>query len=155
MRIRFVGFKAYLGIVSLAGSLLVVSHAHAGTVSGMDDPNRVPGSFVVVLKRDHIVSLKNPVLTDPHEIAVKSEKWQAAKAAADSEVAQIVAKLTKAHPHVTISAVMSRGEAPGFVLRASDDDARAIAHEEDVAEVDADTMLRNVTLSNKPERSQK
>jgi hypothetical protein len=114
MRIRFAGFNAYLGIVSLAGSLLVVSHAHAGTVSGMDDPNRIPGSFVVVLKRDHIVSLKNPALTDLHEIAVKSEKWQAAKAAADSEVAQIVAKLANARPHAKILAVMSRGEAPGL-----------------------------------------
>jgi hypothetical protein len=35
------------------------------------------------------------------------------------------------------------------------EDARAISHEDDVAEVNADMMLRNVTLSNKPERSQK
>jgi hypothetical protein len=141
-------------IVSLAGTLLAVSHAHAGTVNGMDDPDRVPGEFIVVLKRDHIGSLKNPALTDAHEIAIKSAKWQAAKAAADTEVAQIVGKLAKPHPHVRISAVMSRGQAPGFVLKASDEDAKAIANEDDVAEIDADIMLRNVTLSTKPEHSQ-
>ena len=82
----------------------------------MDDPDRVPGEFIVVLKRDHIVSLKNPALTDAHEIAIKSAKWQVAKAAADTEVAQIVGKLAKAHPHVRISAVMSRGQAPGLCI---------------------------------------
>jgi len=64
---------------------------------------------------------------------------------ADSEVAQIVSKLVQAHPHVKISAVMSHGQAPGFVLKASDDDAKAIANEDDVKEVDADVLLRNVT----------
>jgi hypothetical protein len=43
---------------------------------------------------------------------------------------------------------MSRGQAPGFVLKASDKDAKAIADEDDVAEVDADTTIdaiKNVT----------
>jgi hypothetical protein len=35
--------------------------------------------------------------------------------------------------------------APGFVLKASDEDAKAIADEDDVKEVDADVLLRNVT----------
>jgi len=98
----------------------------------------------VVLKREHIVSL-NPVLTDAHEMTAKSDKWKAAKEAADSEVAQIVSKLLQAHPHVKISAVMSHGQAPGLVLNASDGDAKAIANEDDVKEVDADILLRNVT----------
>jgi hypothetical protein len=60
----------------------------------------------------------------------------------------MVAKLRNAHPNVKISAVMSRGQAPGFVLKASDKDAKAIADEDDVAEVDADTTIdaiKNVT----------
>jgi hypothetical protein len=47
--------------------------------------------------------------------------------------------------HVKVSAVMSHGQAPGFVLNASDEDAKAIANEDDVKEVDADILLRNVT----------
>ncbi len=31
---------------------------------------------------------------------------------------------------------------PGFVLKASDEDARAMANEADVAEVDADMLLK-------------
>jgi hypothetical protein len=150
MRTRLSGIKASLGIVSLAGTLFGVNPADAGTVIGMNDPDRVPGSFIVVLKRDHILSLKNPALTNAHEEANKSERWEAAKAAADAEVAQIVHRLATAHPHARISAVVSRGQAPGFVLKASDVDAKAIADDNDVAEVDADIMLRDVTLSNKP-----
>jgi hypothetical protein len=116
--------------------------AHAGTLKGMNDPDRVPGAFIVMLKRDRIVSLKNPVLADPHEKAIRSPKWQAATAAVNTEVAQVVRKLAKAHPHVRVGAVMSEGSSPGFVLKASDEDARAMANEEDVAEVDADMLPR-------------
>jgi hypothetical protein len=73
------------------------------------------------------------MLTDEREVASRSTNWQAAKTAADAEVAQMVAKLRKAHPHVQISAVMSHGQAPGFVLKASDQDAKAIADEDDVS----------------------
>jgi subtilisin family serine protease len=148
MRIKLAGFDVCLWVVGLAAVLTVVSgHAHAGALNGMDDPDRVRGSFIVVLKRDHIVSLNNPVLTDAHEIATRSEKWKAAKAAADAEVAQMVGKLAKAHPQVRISAVMSRGKSPGFVLKASEEEAKALSNEDDVAEVDADVVLKNVTLS--------
>ena len=150
MRIGLAGLNIHLEMVALAGVLLGASHhAHAGALNRASDPDRIPGKFIVVLKRDHIASLKNPVLTDPREIAAKSEKWKAAKAAADSEVAQIVRKLHQAHPHVEISAVMSRGRAPGFVLHASDEEAKAIADEDDVAEVDADIAvdaIKNATM---------
>jgi hypothetical protein len=150
---RISGFKSHLGIASLAGTFLVVSYAHAGALNGMDDPDRIPGQYLVGLKRDHIVSLNNTALTDAHEIKIKSEKWQAAEVAAAAEVAQIVSRLLKAHPNVKISAVLSEGKAPGFVLRASDEDARAIANDDDVAEVDAAVLLRNMISSDKPERS--
>jgi hypothetical protein len=66
---RLAGFSVYLEIVALAGTLLGASnHAHAGTLNGMDDPDRVPEAFKVVLKRDHILSLNNPVLTSVNEI---------------------------------------------------------------------------------------
>jgi hypothetical protein len=113
----------------------------------MDDPDRVSGKWVVVLKREHIVSLRNSVLTDAREMTAKSDKWKAAKEAADSEVAQIVSQLMQAHPQVKIAAVMSHGQALGFVLKASDEDAKAIANQDDVKEVDADVLLRNVTQS--------
>jgi hypothetical protein len=67
------------------------------------------------------------VLIDANEIATKSATWQAA--AVDTEVAQKVGKLGKIHPNVHISAVTSRGKATGFVLRASDDDAKAMENE--------------------------
>jgi len=148
MRIGLAGLKVGLGLIALAGVLLCVSnHARAGSLNGMDDPDRVPGKYVVALKRDHILSLNNPALTDLHEIATKSEKWKKAKANADGEVAQMVFKLKAAHPNVRISAVTSDGKAPGFVLWGSDEDAKAIANEDDVAEVDADILLKNVTLN--------
>jgi hypothetical protein len=148
MGTRLSGFKSFLGIASLAGTIMGVSLSHAGALNGLDDRDRVPGMWIVVLKREHIVSLRNPALTDAREIVGRSANWQAAKAAADAEVAQMVAKLRNAHPNVKISAVMSRGQAPGFVLKASDKDAKAIADEDDVAEVDADTTIdaiENVT----------
>jgi hypothetical protein len=145
MCVRLSGFKSYLGIASLAGALFGGSLSHAGALNGMDDPNRVSGKWIVVLRSEHIVSLRNPLLSDAHEMAAQSDKWKAAKEAAVSEVAQIVSKLVQAHPHVKISAVLSHGLTPGFVLKASDEDAKAIANEEDVKEVDADILVRNVT----------
>jgi hypothetical protein len=145
MGTRLSGSNSYLRIASLAGTLFGASLSHAGALNGMDDPNRVSGKWIVMLKPEHIVSLRNPVLTDAREISTKSDKWKAAKEAADSEVAQIVSKLKQAHPQVKISVVMSHGQAPSFVLKASDEDAKAIANEDDVKEVDADVLLRNVT----------
>jgi hypothetical protein len=134
--------KAHL-LAAIMGALAgIAQDAQAGTLKGMNDPDRIPGAFIVMLRRDRIVSLKNPVLADPHEKAVNSPKWQAAAAAVNTEVAQVVRKLAKAHPHVRIGAVMSEGTSPGFVLKASDEDARAMANEEDVAEVDADMLPR-------------
>jgi hypothetical protein len=127
--------------IALAGSTCV----QAGALKGMHDPDRVPGTFIVMLNRDHIVALRNPALIDPHEKAVKSPKWQAAIAAVNTEVAQMVRKLAKSHPHVRVSTVMSEGTSPGFVLKASDEDALAIANEPDVTEVDADMLPRNRT----------
>ena len=64
---RLSGFISYLGVASLAGALFGVSLSHAGALNGMDDPDRVSGKWIVVLKGEHIVSLRNPVLTDAHE----------------------------------------------------------------------------------------
>jgi hypothetical protein len=153
MRTRLAGSNVYLWVIALAGSFLAETSIYAGTLNGMGDPARIPGKFIVVLKRDHIASLRNPMLTDEREIASRSTNWQAAKTAADAEVAQMVAKLRKAHPHVQISAVMSHGQAPGFVLKASDQDAKAIADEDDVSEVDADSpsdAVKNVTATTGP-----
>jgi hypothetical protein len=148
MRNGIAQFRAYKQVIGLTGYICIVTNAAAGTINGIDDPNRVPGRFIVVLKRDHIISLRNPVLTDAREAAGSSENWLAAKAAADAEVAQMVANLKKSHPKVKISAVMSQGQLPRFVLKASDEDAKAIADEDDVAEVDADSSrgsIKNVT----------
>ena len=130
---------ACVATIALAGGTSV----QAGALKGMHDPDRVPGTFIVMLNRDHIVALRNPALVDPHEKAVKSPKWQAATAAVNTEVAQMVRKLAKAHPHVRVSTVMSEGTSPGFVLKASDEDALAMANEPDVTEVDADMLPRN------------
>lgn len=132
-------------LAAFAGILTGMSHANAGTLKGMNDPDRVPGAFIVMLKRERIVSLKNPVLADPHEKAIRSPKWQAAAAAVNTEVAQVVRRLAKAHPHARVGAVMSEGSSPGFVLKASDEDARAMANEDDVAEVDADMLPRKTS----------
>ncbi len=149
MNSRADGSITHLPTSALAGALLLgtSSFVHAGTLKGMNDPNRVPGAFIVMLRRDHIVALGNPVLIDPHEKSIKSPKWQAATAAVDTEVAQMVRKLAKAHPHARVAAIMSEGMSPGFVLKASDEDARAMANEADVAEVDADMLLKKTTLT--------
>lgn len=148
MRIKLTGLRGCPGIIAIAGLVLCESsYVHAGTLNGMDDPDRVPGEYIVTLKRDHIFSLNNPALTDAHEIVTQSEKWKKARAGAEGEVAQMAFKLKAAYPDVQISAVMSYGKAPGFVLTASDEDAKAIANEDDVAEVDAVIVLKNVTLN--------
>lgn len=138
MHTKLTGLCVHLEAIALAVLFLGASNvAHAGTVNGMDDPNRVPGSFLVVLKSEHIQALKNPALSN----LADKDNWRAAVAAADTEVAHIVTKLRKAHPNVRITAVMSHGAAPGFVLHASDDDAKAIADDDDVKEVDADSTI--------------
>ena len=130
--------------------LLGMTVVQAGTLNGMDDPDRVPGSFIVVLKIDHIVSLKNSVLSNAQETAVKSEKWRVAIAAADREISQIVNRLVQAHPLIQVSAVLSTGQSPGFAMKASDADAKAISDDVDVKEVDADVLLKDVTSRTKP-----
>jgi len=147
MRFSLRGLNVRLG----TGMLLGVALAHAGTIDGLDDPGRTPSVFIVVLKLDPDASLKNLALTDAQEVSAKSDKWRVAKAAADRAVTKIVDRLVQAHPQVKISAVLSSGQTPGFVMKASDADAEAIANEDDVAEVDTDSVLQNVTSANTPE----
>ena len=68
----------------------------------------------------------------------------------DAEIAQIVTNLAKAHPHVQISSVTGRNN-PGFVLRGSDDEARAMADEADIESVEslgaADEVIQNVIMN--------
>jgi len=145
---RISGFKSHLGISSLAGTLLVVSHANAGALNGMDDPDRVPRQYIVNLKRDHVASLNNPVLTDKSELKrhIKSEQWRAADAAVDAEVAQIVSRLQKAHPNAKITTVMSH--VPCFVVEdASDEEAKAIAEDDDVAVVNVNVIRKGNILN--------
>jgi hypothetical protein len=105
--------------------------ASAGTVRGMDEPHRVPWAFRVELKRERIVSFKRLEHIDSQEINTHSARWLAAMATIDAEIAQIVTKLAKAHPHVQISSVSGRND-PGFLLRGSDEEARAMADEADI-----------------------
>lgn len=76
-------------------------------------------------------------MTDAHEAAVKSEKWQAARSAADTKVAHTVDQLAKASPQIRKSAVMKIGQFPSFVSQAAGDDTKTVASEDHVAEVDA------------------
>src|SRR6202051_2484297 len=76
---------------------------NAGTVRGMDGLHRVPWAFRVELKRERIISFKRLEHIDPLEINTQSAKWLAAMATIDAEIAQIVTRLAKAHPHVQIS----------------------------------------------------
>jgi hypothetical protein len=84
-----------IGIQIFSGNRLTcwnyhgVSLSHAGALNGLDDPDRVPGMWIVVLKREHIVSLRNPALTDAREIVGRSANWQATKAAADPQLTQL------------------------------------------------------------------
>ena len=113
-------------------------------------PHRVPWAFRVELKRERIISFKRLDHIDPQEINTHSAKWLVAMAAIDAEIAKIVAKLAKAHPHVQISSVSGRND-PGFLLRGSDEEARAMADEADVESVEslgaADELIENVTMN--------
>ena len=124
--------------------------ASAGTVLGMDGPHRVPWAFRVELKRERIISFKKLEHIDSQEMNTHSAKWLAAMATIDAEIAQIVTKLAKAHPHVRISSVSGRND-PGFLLRGSDEEARAMADEADVESVEslgaADEVIENVTMN--------
>ena len=110
--------------------------ANAGTVSGMDEPHRVPWAFRVELKRERIMSSKKLDHIGSEDIKTHSAKWLAAMATIDAEIAQIVTRLTKAHPHVQISSVTG-GNDPSFLLRGSDEQARAMADESDVDSVES------------------
>ena len=122
----------------------------AGTVRGMDGPHRVPWAFRVELKRERIISFKRLEHIDSQEINSHSAKWLAAMATIDAEIAHIVTKLAKAHPRVQISSVTGRNN-PGFLLRGSDEEARAMADEADIESVEslgaADEVIENVTMN--------
>jgi hypothetical protein len=68
----------------------------------------------------------------------------------DAEGAQIVTKLAKAHPHVQMSSVTGRNN-PSFLLRGSDEEARAMADEADIESVEilgaADEVIENPTMN--------
>jgi len=68
----------------------------------------------------------------------------------DAEIAQIVTRLAKAHPQVQISSVTGKKN-PSFLLRGSDEEARAMAGEADVESVEslgaADELIENVTMN--------
>jgi hypothetical protein len=124
--------------------------ANAGTVSGMDGPHRVPWAFRVELKRERIISFKKLEHIGPENIKAHSAKWLAAMATIDAEIAKIVTRLAKAHPHVQISSVTGRNN-PSFVLRGSDEEANAMADEADVESVEslgaADELIENATMN--------
>lgn len=124
--------------------------ANAGTVRGMDGPHSVPWAFRVELKRERIISFKRLEHIGQEEINIHSAKWLTAMASIDAEIAQMVIRLAKAHPHVRISSVTGRNN-PSFLLRGSDEDARAMADEADVESVEslgtADEVIENSTMS--------
>jgi len=124
--------------------------AIAGTVSGMDGPHRVLWAFRVELKRERIMSFKKLDHIGSEDIKTHSAKWLAAMATIDAEIAQIVTRLAKAHPHVQISSVTGRNN-PSFVLRGSDEEAKAMADEADVGSVEslgaADELIENSTMN--------
>jgi hypothetical protein len=116
----------------------------------MDGPHSVPWAFRVELKRERIISFKRLEHIGPEEINTHSAKWLAAIATIDSEIAYMVTRLAKAHPHVQISSVTGRNN-PSFLLRGSDEEARAMADEADVESVEslgaADELIENVTMN--------
>jgi hypothetical protein len=71
-------------------------------------------TFTSVTDDDKPIRKTVPVILLLTHSANQEGPWEGQKAAADIGVAQIVAKLAKAHPHVKISAVMSRGKAPAL-----------------------------------------
>jgi hypothetical protein len=116
----------------------------------MDGPHRVPWAFRVELKRERIISFKKLEHIGPENIKAHSAKWLAAMATIDAEIAKIVTRLAKAHPHVQISSVTGRNN-PSFVLRGSDEEANAMADEADVESVEslgaADELIENATMN--------
>jgi hypothetical protein len=124
--------------------------ANAGTVRSMDGPYSVPWAFKVELKRERIISFKRLERIDRDEMHTHSTKWLAAMANIDAEIAQIVTRLAKRHPHVRISSVTGRND-PSFLLRGSDEEARAMADEADVESVEsigaADELIENATMN--------
>ena len=124
--------------------------ANAGTIRGMDGPHRVPWAFRVELKRERIISFKRLEHIGPEDINTHSAKWLAAMATIDAEIAQIVTKLARVHPHVQISSVTGRNN-PSFLLRGSDEEARAMADEADIESVEslgaADEVIENATMN--------
>jgi hypothetical protein len=138
-------FRVFVLPLFLSGAV-----ANAGTVRGMDGPHHVPWVFRVELKRERIISFKRLEQVGPEDINTHSAKWLAAMASIDAEIAQIITRLAKAHPHVRISSVTGRNN-PSFLLRGSDEEARAMAEEADVESVEslgaADELLENVTMN--------
>ena len=127
--------RVNVGMV-LVGILLSLSNrVHAGTLYGLDDPDRIPGEFMVRLKRERVVSLEEPMLADHLERATRSLKWQAANLAVDAEVAQRAAKLVTTHrarlsfpvmgasliPNFTIDPLPDREDHPGRIAAGSNE----------------------------------
>jgi hypothetical protein len=116
----------------------------------MDGPHSVPWAFKVELKRERIISFKRLEHIDRDEMHTHSTKWLAAMANIDAEIAQIVTRLAKRHPLVRISSVTGRND-PSFLLRGSDEEARAMADEADVESVEsigaADELIENATMN--------
>jgi hypothetical protein len=63
---------------------------------------------------------------------VDSPQWQAARVAVAAEIAQIVDKLTRSHPHVRISWSSTPEVVQTLNMKASDKDARSVADEPEV-----------------------
>lgn len=124
--------------------------ANAGNVRGMDGPHSAPWAFRVELKRERIISFKRLEHISREEINTHSAKWLVTMASIDAEIAQMVTRLAKAYPHVQISSVAGRNN-PSFLLRGSDEDARAMADEADIESVEslgaADEVIENSTMN--------
>jgi hypothetical protein len=135
---------AYVGTGAL---LSLSSFAQAGTIIGIDNPHRVPGEFIVKLRAGCLASLNNPTLKDGQH-SIDSPEWQVARAAVDAEIARMVDKLIKAHPHVRITRSSTPEVDQTLHMKASDKDARAVADGADVESVeslDGDTVIKNIT----------
>jgi hypothetical protein len=145
---RVCGVLAYIGMITVVGILLGASiNARAGALNGLDHPDRVPGQFIVTLKREHLVSLKELALIDRNERTGRTEKWKNATAAVDSEVASRAAQLMTLHRGRLSYPVVGASLIPMFTIEASDEEARAISNESDVERVDALILIRNSALT--------
>jgi hypothetical protein len=120
--------------------------AIAGALYGLDDPDRVPGEFLVTLKRPFVASLANPILSDLNE-STRSPKWRVARDAVNIEVGSMAAKLLATHHGQLTYNVAGAAVVPFFTIQASDDDAKAIANEPEVERVDASIYIRNTLLT--------